>query len=512
MLDELQYAIDGARLASRSSEQRACALALLRMCLSSEQRLLLRAHGGLPRIVEALYLDQAVRADVSLALVRLGALHVIVRDKMSVELLSSSACQFVFQFLAVLQDDSATAACSSECNEACAELVGLVEQADGGPDAVLEAGSLSAVRHDWRLFAWLAVLTTLRQSTGYVASVKSALSGSEHLTAIVRAARYALSACLHCADGEDVLRDVWASFATHALGVLNNLTFANKAVQARMLASGRREAELIALQSAFDEAEARIRRQREALDGPSEFEREQQDDLLCSELRSRAEATDEALGELLGQAYGESVLASVYAMLCQLSELATAKCPLSVSVCGVYCEALNVLINLTNDNRSGYLAIGSTSGPIFESGAGMRFAAGMLDVYVTDAERYDVLCLSLGLLVNLVDRSLANRLHVGRALLGTILAIYANDGTVDLAQGLSADERKVTQAYAALLLGCLVRDNDEARQAVLSRQDLASLIAVLEDFIAYQDAHGVQTIETHRAVNEVISVLRYYAG
>uniref|UniRef100_A0A2P2LLB5 Uncharacterized protein MANES_16G025200 n=1 Tax=Rhizophora mucronata TaxID=61149 RepID=A0A2P2LLB5_RHIMU len=227
--------------------------------------------------------------------------------------------------------------------------------------------------------------------------------------------------------------------------------------------------------------------------------------------------------------------------------------------------AVKVLMNLTNDNTIGCQQIAACGGletmssliaahfPSFSSSlslsSGMKVetSSSQLDhqteIHLNDHE-LDFLVAILGLLVNLVEKDGHNRSRLATAsvslhnlegleeeshqdVIPLLCSIFlANQGAGDASgeenvvlwndeaavqQGEKEAEKMIVEAYAALLLAFLSTESRSIRDSIahyLPNHNLASLVPVLERFVAFHLTLNMIPPETHKAVSEVIEACR----
>ncbi|WCJ26997.1 WAPL (Wings apart-like protein regulation of heterochromatin) protein [Euphorbia peplus] len=226
--------------------------------------------------------------------------------------------------------------------------------------------------------------------------------------------------------------------------------------------------------------------------------------------------------------------------------------------------AIKVLMNLTNDNPIGCEQIAACGGletmayliachfPSFGSQSSDNNAMkedvscveidNRKDNHLTDQE-LDFLVAILGLLVNLVEKDGHNRSRLaattvslprsdranesGKDAIPLLCSVFlANQGAGDasgdgnvvewndeaaMLQGEKEAEKMIVEAYAALLLAFLSTESKHIRDSIaawLPKHSLATLVPVLERFVAFHLTLNMISPETHKAVTEVIESCR----
>lgn len=184
--------------------------------------------------------------------------------------------------------------------------------------------------------------------------------------------------------------------------------------------------------------------------------------------------------------------------------------------------ALKALINLSNASGPGTEAIGATGAldaalrcitytpPTGARGGPKPAAAGMMD-------GHDLPVLALGLLINSVEFNRANMARVGRVAVRSggaevpalqfLLDLYRSrlelaaqlDGR-EAATSTAAVEARVTASYVALLLGCLIREeNNYATVKAMVGGCFESLVNTMMQFISFNKLNGLMSGDSQQS-------------
>eukprot|EP00736_Rhodelphis_marinus_P009985 Rmarinus@m.7481 len=181
---------------------------------------------------------------------------------------------------------------------------------------------------------------------------------------------------------------------------------------------------------------------------------------------------------------------------------------------------LRVLMNATNENSLG-CALSSASGAPAVCLKLLVFCRRANSLLLKDC--FDVVVLSIGLLVNLLEWSLPTRhtvrslevLWCGRKRTGIDFVYdYFEDCLKETPQTAEMElENTVQVAYLALLLGVLVRDCPPNRKLILDRlpsESLHPLISVLDDFMSFQADHLDLSESTLTAYQRLVEELKAF--
>jgi len=136
---------------------------------------------------------------------------------------------------------------------------------------------------------------------------------------------------------------------------------------------------------------------------------------------------------------------------------------------------------------------------------------------------FDIKVLILGALINLLEqaqeiRDLLRSLEViynGVSIIAIEFVIKFYLDYYNLVKEKASDDKtlmdtKIIAAYSAILLGCIVTENDTNRKLVLDKlpnNSFDEVVSIIEEFISFQLANAVLAKEAHISFIKVLSVL-----
>eukprot|EP01135_Chromosphaera_perkinsii_P009200 Nk52_evm35s1671 gene=Nk52_evmTU35s1671 len=206
-------------------------------------------------------------------------------------------------------------------------------------------------------------------------------------------------------------------------------------------------------------------------------------------------------------------------------------------------SCLRVMVNVTNKNEKGCKLIGSFVGYLDATvNTVIR-----LPLLLPRGQRFDVIILGLGLLINLIENNEENRTKLaqtsvldilrpidGKAMKrvneqelkekrgsvsSTLLPVYLIDtylsGKETGVDGSTNEEKEtetnIVSAYVAIFLGCLVKDNNANQKAIykyLPKGGFAELSSILKEFLLFKKMAGIDMKdEDKNSICEIIKLL-----
>jgi len=174
-----------------------------------------------------------------------------------------------------------------------------------------------------------------------------------------------------------------------------------------------------------------------------------------------------------------------------------------------------VLVNLTNGQVKAEKIIGE-----FEGGLQLILKTVLtVSKKVKESLKFDWFLLGLALLINLVEKDESNREKIrlieldSKSALLSIIHMYndlvsARSQPIEITQKSTQDN--VVAAYAALLIGCLCRDNVENQKLIsknIEQEGFRGLVDMLDAFLSFNDAAGMRSSHTRESFVEVMNYL-----
>eukprot|EP00656_Telonema_subtile_P039539 TRINITY_DN44638_c0_g1_i4.p1 TRINITY_DN44638_c0_g1~~TRINITY_DN44638_c0_g1_i4.p1 ORF type:complete len:598 (-),score=113.59 TRINITY_DN44638_c0_g1_i4:67-1860(-) len=181
---------------------------------------------------------------------------------------------------------------------------------------------------------------------------------------------------------------------------------------------------------------------------------------------------------------------------------------------------LRVLVNLTNEDAD--------AGATFAAAGGLDAASSLL--LFTDESEYDILALSLGLLINCVEHSNDNKFAMRSVMLAPVQSTRGRPGAKSGQPALKAlcelfqsrakkkngqpakqAQDNAIAAYSALLIGCISQEasNREDVLGYLKAETFGGILAVLRQFLRDQAMAGIgdELTKMRECIEEIIDDL-----
>jgi len=200
---------------------------------------------------------------------------------------------------------------------------------------------------------------------------------------------------------------------------------------------------------------------------------------------------------------------------------------------------IKLLVNLSNENAEECEVIGQIDGLRIILALVQQLSEIERKTFQDTPELFDILLTSIGLLINLVEKSPTNcsrvalldvkcqdNLQTNRPAIKLLVELFENnfqhtEGNVDPQQlkPVESDpseiitnvDGNVTASYLALLLGCLTRDNESTKQQVLlflQDHSFKSLICAISELIYFQLQCELLSHDVHASYLDVLQLLR----